>query len=299
MLGCLSAQGQTITETFGSGVNQFSIDFVHIGNPGNAADGNGLGHVNYDFRIGKYEVSKEQFLKASVGGVADMGYFGRAGANSEWRPATGVTWVEAARFVNFLNTNSGYQRAYKINEHNSLELWASSDYGYDSSNKVRNIYAKYFLPSTDEWYKSAFGNPGGAWHLFATGGDISPISVYDGTSGAVYQRPWNDGPAMIFDAGGLSGWGTMAQSGNVQEWLETASDGENNSNSEDRAIRGGSWFSTSSEISSVSQKSLPPWSDSQSQETGFRIAMVPEPSSLSLLLAGGAVLMAGRRRKRD
>jgi hypothetical protein len=32
-------------------------------------------------------------------------------------------------------------------------------------------------------------------------------------------------------------------------------------------------------------------------EMSFRITSVPEPSSLSLLLAGGAVLMAGRRRK--
>ena len=33
--------------------------------------------------------------------------------------------------------------------------------------------------------------------------------------------------------------------------------------------------------------------------TGLGVSNVPEPSSLSLLLAGGAVLMAGRRRKRD
>ena len=37
----------------------------------------------------------------------------------------------------------------------------------------------------------------------------------------------------------------------------------------------------------------------RSQAGGIAISMVPEPSSLSLLIAGGVVLMAGRRKKQD
>ena len=114
VLGSLSAQGQTITETFGSGVNQFSIDFVQIGNPGNAADTTGspnpVGSVGYVFNLGKYEISRDIIDKAnSLGGLGvsmyDMTSYGGNGAN---RPATGVSWNEAARFVNWLNTSRGY-----------------------------------------------------------------------------------------------------------------------------------------------------------------------------------------------
>jgi len=44
---CFSVHGQTITETFGSGSNAFSIDFVTVGNPGNVADTSGWGSVSY------------------------------------------------------------------------------------------------------------------------------------------------------------------------------------------------------------------------------------------------------------
>ena len=49
-------------DTFGSGANQFQIEFVTIGNPGNPADTTGdpnpAGSVPYEYRIGKYEIPK-------------------------------------------------------------------------------------------------------------------------------------------------------------------------------------------------------------------------------------------------
>ena len=56
---------QTITSGFGSGTNYFEIEFVKIGNPGNAADDTGLGAVAYNYNIGKYEVSREMIIKAN------------------------------------------------------------------------------------------------------------------------------------------------------------------------------------------------------------------------------------------
>jgi hypothetical protein len=53
--------------TFGSGANQFSIEFVHIGSPGNAADTTGrpnpAGAVSYEYYMGKYEISRDMILK--------------------------------------------------------------------------------------------------------------------------------------------------------------------------------------------------------------------------------------------
>ena len=53
-LSCASA---TNADIFGSGANTFNIEFVTIGNPGNAADTNAnpnpAGSVAYTYRIGK------------------------------------------------------------------------------------------------------------------------------------------------------------------------------------------------------------------------------------------------------
>lgn len=40
-LGCQSASAQLVTESFGTGDNVFTMDFVTIGNPNNAADETG------------------------------------------------------------------------------------------------------------------------------------------------------------------------------------------------------------------------------------------------------------------
>ena len=164
------AQSQTITETFGSGENQFSIDFVEIGNPGNAADTTGspkpAGSVAYTYNIGKYEVSRDMVLKASsaVGlGVtlADMTSYGGNGLD---RPAVGISWNEAARFVNWLNTSKGYQAAYNFTTsgaNDNITLWGAGQ--YSGSNQYRHKDAYYFLPTLDEWYKAAYGSPSGTW----------------------------------------------------------------------------------------------------------------------------------------
>ena len=106
------SRSQTITEMFGTGANRFSIDFVQIGNPGNAADTTGnpnpIGSVSYVYNIGKYEISQDAVNKANNGGALgitlfDLGSYGGNGLN---KPATGVSWYEGARFVNWLNTST-------------------------------------------------------------------------------------------------------------------------------------------------------------------------------------------------
>ena len=312
VLSGLSAQSQTITETFGSGANQFSIDFVTIGNPGNAADTTGspnpAGSVAYTYNIGKYEVSRDMITKANAAGnlgitLYDMTYYDGNGLN---RPANGISWNEAARFVNYLNTSKGYQAAYLFDGSGNFQLWSSVR--ASGNNLFRHKDAYYFLPSMDEWYKAAFGSPTGNWYDYATGSDAEILAVSSGTEpGTVvyttHDKNWNvlfapNGPSDIANAGGLSPYGTMAQQGNVNEWLESAFDGSNNLATEDRVTLGGAWNNFVEIINSSSRWYLPPQNDS-TNDTGFRVAMIPEPSSLSLLLAGGAVLMAGRRRKRD
>src|SRR3954451_1047129 len=102
----------TLADTFGSGANSFSIDFVKVGNPGNPPDANPnpAGAVPYTYRIGTYEISEQMIDKAST--------LGGLGITKDTRgpdyPATNVTWYEAAKFVNWLNTSTGSAPAYKF-----------------------------------------------------------------------------------------------------------------------------------------------------------------------------------------
>jgi hypothetical protein len=151
----------TYADTFGTGVNAFDIEFVRIGNPGNAADTTGTpnpaGSVPYRYRIGKYEISEQMIDKAN----AEGGFGFTKDTRGPDKPATSVSWNEAARFANWLNTSSGSPPAYKFlrqpgdvgyDEDNGIQLWTPSDAGYDPNNRYRNRFAKYFLPGMDEWY---------------------------------------------------------------------------------------------------------------------------------------------------
>jgi formylglycine-generating enzyme required for sulfatase activity len=276
------------------------MEFVTIGNPGNVADTTGspnpAGSVGYTYNIGKYEVSRDMITKANSAGslgitLADMASYGGNGVN---RPASGISYYEAAKYVNWLNTSTGGTAAYKFSG-STFQLWSSTDAGYSANNLFRNSLAKYVIASSDEWYKAAYGNLNGTWNNYATGSDSAPTSVASGTaaSTAVY-RP-QSGPADITSAGGLSPYGTMGQEGNVWEWNETAHDGINSTLGEGRDLRGGSWNSSSNIGASVRSNSNP---SGESIDFGFRVAMVPEPSALSLLAIGLGIHF-WRSRKRD
>ena len=298
-----SASAQLVTESFGSGDNAFTMDFVTIGNPGNAADTTGnpnpAGAVAYTYNLGKYEVSRDMITKANSAGslgitMADMGARGGNGVN---RPATGVSWYEAAKYVNWLNTSTGNTAAYKFDGGGTFQLWSSTDAGYSSNNLFRNSLAKYWLPSRDEWYKAAYGNLNGTWNNYPTGSDSAPTAVAGGTAAntAVYQGQTS--PADITSAGGLSAYETMAQGGNVWEWMESAYDGSNNTAGESRELRGGAYYYSSSNDlnASLGRYSIP--AEGFSFDFGFRVASVPEPSALSLLAVGlGGLAMMRRRR---
>ena len=116
--------GHAEIASFGEEVNQFSIEFVPIANPGNPSRTIGfveLGGVDYPYEIGKYEVSQSMIKKANAASMHD----GTGGGleisvhelyrDSPDQAATGLTWDESARFVNWLNVSTGYAPAYRFN----------------------------------------------------------------------------------------------------------------------------------------------------------------------------------------
>jgi formylglycine-generating enzyme len=135
------------------------MEFVTIGNPNNAADTTGIpnpaGSVAYTYNLGKYEVSRDMITKANSAGslgitLQDMSSYGGNGVN---RPATGLSWYEAAKYVNWLNTSTGGTAAYKFDGIGNFQLWSAGDAGYNANNMFRNSLAKYVIASRDEWYK--------------------------------------------------------------------------------------------------------------------------------------------------
>jgi formylglycine-generating enzyme required for sulfatase activity len=111
-----------------------TIDFVPVGNPGNAADDTGYGSVTEAYRIGKYEVTNAQwreFLTAKAGvsdpyglyntymsgpsgGIdrtwsVDHYVYSAKGGDANWdnRPVNCVSFWDAARFCNWLHNGQG------------------------------------------------------------------------------------------------------------------------------------------------------------------------------------------------
>ncbi len=293
--------------TFGSGSNTFDIEFVTIGNPGNAddftGDPNQAGKVDVTYRIGKFEISEDMIDKANTLGGLGITHDNR-GAN---KPATVVSWVEATRFVNWLNLSSGSPLAYKFavqpgevgyTANADIELWDPNDSGYNPNNLFRNSLATYFLPSMDEWYKAAYYDPiNDVYYDYPTGSDSVPDGidfVGDPNFDAVFADGGSNGqPNDITDVGVLSPYGTAGQGGNVFEWEETDFDLVNDSISSARGVRGGRWnFNSNGLLSSVRFNIFP---TGGSSSIGFRVASIPEPTTCTLALAALCLAMSRRR----
>jgi formylglycine-generating enzyme required for sulfatase activity len=311
--------------SFGSGGNRFDMEFVTIGNPGNANDSLPsnfkAGSVGYTFQMGKYEVSESMFTKYSAEfGNANNLAIGNFDSYGPDKPGKWVSWNNAARFVNWLNTSSGGFAAYKFTSggvNDNIALWTPAEtLDYDSKNPYRSKRAKYVLPTYNEWHKAAFYDPtknggaGGYW-TYATGSDSAPASVAFGTDPgtAVYGRGFNNPPADIKLAGGLSPYGVMGMNGNIMEWEESSFDLSNSDPTLPRAFRGGNWADSGAAVLRKDQGRGFINPNQGGFLIGFRVASltsegggeVPEPSSMVIgaLLGLGGVLARRRSGSRS
>ncbi len=289
LVAALAAVG-TQADSFGSGANAFTLDFVNIGYAGNAGDtantvnGANPGAVGYNYQMGMHEVTINQFAKARA---ADS----RIGDGDENPYAIGVngaasrtSWHEGAKFSNWLTTGDAYTGAYQFDGVGTLtnvnRAAAVSVYG-----------TVYVLPTEDEWYKAAYLKAdGSAYTLYATGDSIPGVETdanYGG-SGGTYSTPWNVG------TGNAENNGTFDMNGNVWEWNESASDGTLDNMTESRVVRGGSFVTNESLLRSSLRGSNNP--SSEFNGIGFRVAAIPEPSSIAMVgIVSGLGLFIRRR----
>lgn len=307
LLGLLSAQ-PTQADFFGSGENRFEIPFVKIGDPGNApdmvvpnpvTDPLPTGVVNYEYRIAKYEISEEIISKVNslsdaAGDPISLTVDQERGPN---KPATGLSWFDAARFANWLNEDAGCDPAYKFDASGNFQLWQPGDPGYNANNPFRNSRAHYFLPSADEWHKAAYYDAANdRYWLYPHGADTPPVAVESGTDPgtAVYNQ---SGPADVELAGGENVNGVVGLAGNVYDFEETAINLINDDVTARRGANGGSWsFDLTTSLSSSFRNSGLP--GTRQPTGGIRIASVPEPSATILLLTSICTSLLALRRDR-
>ena len=68
----LIIQPSVQADTFGTSGNEFTIDFVGIGNTSNAADTTGYGAVPYEYRASIYEITAYDIIEARASGMANV-----------------------------------------------------------------------------------------------------------------------------------------------------------------------------------------------------------------------------------
>jgi sulfatase modifying factor 1 len=292
MVSCAALLPQAHAVTITHGGNSVDIDFVDIGNASNAADTTGYGAVSYDYKIGTFEVTAQQWAAVSSfdANVEDN-------ANDPWsglQPTGNVSWNEAAKFANWLTSGDALLGAYQFSDANTLT-------GVDRDTALTTYGTIYVLPTEDEWYKAAyFKSDGSGYTTYATGnatpdgidfaGDTSYDSVYRDDTG------FNNNAPLAVGGGTIENNGTYDMGGNLYEYTESAFDGVLNDPTEQHAIRGGFYNFPSATLAS-SDRGIETPGGTTSQ--GFRIAslsVVPEPSSIALLGLGLGSLLLRRKR---
>jgi len=289
-----------------------TLDWVTVGDPGNAADTTGFGSVSEVYRISETEVTNAQYAEflnakaasdplalyntsmgSGLGGITRSGSSGSftysAIAGREDMPVNFVSFYDSLRFANWLHNGQGSGDT----ETGAYTLLGGTATPSNGLTVTRNAGASIFLTSEDEWYKAAYYDALSISYFDYPAGTNTPMSCSAPTAAANHA---NCGNAVgdLTDVGSYTGSaspaGTFDQGGNVWEWNEAIIGGSL------RGIRGGSFVSNPGILAASSQGGSGPSNESGS--VGFRVASpIPEPGT-GLLVMAGVLGLAGWRRRR-
>jgi formylglycine-generating enzyme required for sulfatase activity len=307
-LALLPSLASLLLASTGSAV---SIDWVAVGNPGNANDNTGYGSVGYAYGISKYEVTYAQYteflnaiaktdtysLYAAYNGG---GVINRTGSSGSYVYSVTSGYANRPVFANFYNSlrfanwlQNGQPTGLQSNSTTEDGAYTITASGISANSITRNAGATIFLTSENEWYKAAYYNAiTTSYFDYPAGSDTATTCA--APTATPNRAACNQ--STTFDVGSYTGspspYGTYDQGGNLWEWDESIS-GSN------RIIRGGAFNSGSSSDLAVTLRGVGfgqnnyPW-------VGFRLATttIPEPDTAALELVGLLGLAAGARRRR-
>jgi len=199
-LRALCVIAAAVVTGFAASASAVNIDWVTVGNAGNAADPfnsvnvPGIGAVSYEYRIGKYEVTNAQYAeflnavaKSDPNALYNTGMASgvrggiiRSGSSGSYtytvktdmadKPVNLVDWFDAARFSNWMTNGQGLggteSGVYTLTGRKTITAITRD---LSNPNQV-------FLPNENEWYKAAYHQPA------SQGGDSDDYWLYPGAS---------------------------------------------------------------------------------------------------------------------
>jgi formylglycine-generating enzyme required for sulfatase activity len=294
-----------------------TIAWSPVGNPGNAPDpatGSLYGAVDYNYNIGTYDVTNSQYVEFlnsnDPSGANTLGLYNSNMSNDPYgginyssgaadgskytaisgdgnHPVNFVTWYDAIRFANWLD-NGQVAGSTETGAYTLLDGTPTPSNGLSIT---RNPGATVFLPSESEWYKAAYYNPAtGSYYQYPTSSNTFPTasSPTATPNSANYNTVVDNLTGVGAYIGTTSSYGAFDMGGNVFQWNEALIIGLA------RCVRGGSFLDGRDQMLSSSRYGDAP-AGIGGFSTGFRVASVPEPSSIILAALGTLALLAYRR----
>ncbi|CAG0981402.1 hypothetical protein PHYC_01786 [Phycisphaerales bacterium] len=228
------------------------------------------------------------------------------------RPVYGIEWRTAARYANWLHNDMSDSVLALADGAYDTSTFGDNPDGTFTDQVTHHPDARYWIPTLDEWLKAAHYDPDrygpgqGGWWQYSNGSDTpyqyGPPEGYPGGSGAnqanagfnlpdfgEFAIPLNSYPVV-------SPWGLLDVAGGAREW-----------NEEIRVIPQVGWYRrmdgsasggtiAAAQASDILYGMAAGRPDSNIEFSTIRIASIPSPGGLGmLLLAGGIAAHRARR----
>jgi formylglycine-generating enzyme required for sulfatase activity len=196
-----------------------AFDSITVSGTGNNNDTNGIGQVNYNYKIGKFTITNTQYVEflnavansgspaliqtsvwpfqrlmqdSNRGGIIVNGFSPNMSysvkTNFADKPVNYVTWYNAARYINWLHNGKPNSSTLSLNSTENGVYYLNFENNVTTIPTIINNKNTYWLPDRNEWYKAAYytldknGSGSGYW-LYATQYDTAPDSIVSNSSG--------------------------------------------------------------------------------------------------------------------